>query len=377
MRDQRIDKWADVLVKFSLAAKPGESAFLLGDPEALPLIEAVYEKFILSKVNVECMLLYRPLTEFLLQHGSEEQIAFTPFARLAGVEKYDLYLYIGANNNSKMLSQINPKKQSFAAAGYKPILNTILGRSAKGEMRWCYTMFPTSSAAQDAEMGNRGYEEFVLHAGFLNEDAPIQAWQNLEKKHDYLIQFLEKKKELRFQSEQGTDLKVNIAGMKWVNCCGKINFPDGEVYTGPNLKAADGGVNGIVRYSLPTIYRNVEVHDIELVFQQGAVIEARASKNEAFLHEMIAQDAGAKFVGEIAIGTNDHIQACTKNILFDEKIGGTFHLALGKGYPETGNTNESALHWDMIFDLRKGGTIKADDELILQNGTFCRASWPW
>ena len=164
--------------------------------------------------------------------------------------------------------------------------------------------------------------------------------------------------------------------MKWVNCCGRINFPDGEVYTGPNLKAADGGVNGVVRYALPTIYRNVEVHDIEIVFKNGAVVEAKASKNEAFLYEMLAQDAGAKFVGEIAIGTNYRIKQGTKNILFDEKIGGTFHLALGKGYPETGNTNESALHWDMIFDLRKGGTIYADDELVVKDGIFCQAHWP-
>lgn len=376
MRDQRIDKWADVLVNFSLSAKPGESAFLLGDPEALPLIEAVYEKLILAGAKVECMLCYRPLSEFLLKYGTEEQITFTPFARLAGVERYDLYLYIGANSNSKMLSQIPPKKQSLAAAGYKPILNTIMGRSAAGAMRWCYTMFPTASAAQDAEMGNLDYEDFILHAGFLEEESPIISWQALETKQDNLIRFLEGKRQLRFQNQQGTDLTVNIAGMKWVNCCGKINFPDGEVFTGPNLKATDGGVNGVVRCSLPTIYRNVEVHDIELIFKNGAVVEAKASKNEAFLREMIAQDEGAKFIGEIAIGTNYSIQKCTKNILFDEKIGGTFHLALGKGYPETGNTNESALHWDMIFDLRQGGTIHADEELISKDGKFCQSDWP-
>lgn len=370
MRDPRIDKWADVLVNFSLDAKQGQTALLLGDPEAYPLIEAAYEKLILAGVKVECMILPRALTEFLLKHGTEEQIAFTPFARLAGVQKSDLYLYIGANSNSKMLSQIAPHKQSLAAAGYKPILDVILGRSAEGKMRWCFTMFPTPSAAQDAEMGNREYEEFVFNAGFLNEDFPIQSWLDLETKQNHLIRFLENKKELKFCNSQGTDLTVNIKGMKWVNCCGRINFPDGEIYTGPNLKAADGGVNGVVRYALPTIYRNVEVHNVELVFKNGAVIEAKASKNEAFLHEMIKQDPGAKFVGEIAIGTNFCLKKCTKNILFDEKLGGTFHLALGKGYPETGNTNESALHWDLIFDLQQGGTIHADGELISKEGLF-------
>lgn len=376
MRDQRLDKWAEVLVNYSLAAKAGETAFLLGDVEAYPLIEAAYEKFVMEGVKVECMLLQRSLSEFLLKYGTEEQIKHTPAARLRGVEAADIYLYVGANSNSKMLSQIAPKKQSLAAAGYKPILDIILGRTAKSNFRWCTTMYPTPSAAQDAEMGNKSYEDFSFNAAFLNDDIPISSWQALEKKQENLRLFLESKQELRFRNRQGTDLKVDIAGMHWVNCCGKFNFPDGEVFTGPNLKAENGGVNGVVRTSMPTIYRNVEVHEIELTFKHGAVTEAKAAKNEEFLREMIAQDAGAKFVGEIAIGTNFRIQTCTKNILYDEKIGGTFHLALGKGYPETGNCNESALHWDMIFDLREGGTIHADGELILENGRFTRSDWP-
>lgn len=376
MRDQRIDKWAEVLVTFSLAVKKGQTVLISGDLEAMPLLEAAYERLILAGAKVELIVLQRSLSEFLLKHGSDEQIAFTPIARMAAVNAYDFYLYIGASSNSKMLSQVNPKKQSLAAAGNKPITDTILGRSAKGEMQWCYTIYPTPAAAQDAEMGTTEFEKFVLNAGFLQDNNPAASWQTLEKKQDHLIQFLEQRKELRFQNYQGTDLRVNIEGMKWVNCCGRVNFPDGEVFTGPNLKALDGGVNGVARYSLPTIYRNVEIHDIELVFKNGAVTQAKASKNEAFLLEMISQDAGAKFVGEIAIGTNYHIQKCIKNILFDEKIGGTFHLALGKGYPETGNTNESALHWDIIFDLRQGGTIYADDTLIVENGKFSKPEWP-
>lgn len=370
MRDNRLDKWADILVNYSLEAKKGQTAFLLGEIEAYSLVEACYEKFILAGVNVESMILPKSYSEFLLTHGSDDQISFTPPARLKGIQDADLYLYVTASSNSKMLSQIPPKKQSLAALGYKPILDAILGRAAEEKLRWCLTMFPTPSAAQDAEMGTRAFEEFVFNSGYLNEKDPVSHWKTLEQKQDHLIQILENKKELKFRNYQGTDLTVNIAGMKWVNCCGKFNFPDGEVFTGPNLKAEDGGVNGIVRFSLPTIYRNVEIHNVELVFKKGAVVEARASKNESFLHEMIHQDPGAKFVGEIAIGSNNHIQAGTKNILFDEKIGGTFHLALGKGYPETGNTNQSALHWDLIFDMRKGGTIQADDKLISKDGHF-------
>lgn len=376
MRDQRVEKWADLLVNYSLAAKPGETAFLLGDLESVPLLEAVYEKFIEAGVKVECMVLPKSFSEILLSKGSDEQITYTQKARLAGAQQSDLYLYVGANNNSKLLSGIPSKKQSLAAAGYKPILDTILKRSADNALRWCYTLFPTPAAAQDAEMGTLEFEEFVFNAGHFNEKSPVAFWHEFEKKQADLIRFLDTKKELKFQNVQGTNLTVNVDGMKWVNCCGRVNFPDGEVFTGPNLKAPDGGVNGVVKYSLPTNYRNVEVHDIELHFKNGAVTEAKASKGETFLHEMISQDAGAKFVGEIAIGTNYRIQKCIKNILYDEKIGGTFHLALGKGYPETGNTNESALHWDMIFDLRKGGTIHADGELISKDGKFVRPEWP-
>lgn len=376
MKDSRLYKWAHVLVNFSLEAQRNQTAFLLGDPEAMPLVEATYEKLILSGVKVECFIIPRRLTEFLLKYGSDSQISFTPYARLAGVENYDHYIYIGANSNSKMLSQINPKKQSLAALGNKPITDLILSRSAEGKMHWCYTMFPTASAAQDAEMGSLEYEEFALNAGFLNDEFPIISWQTFEKKQAKLIKFLEDKKLLHFKNWQGTDLKVNIEKMKWVNCAGKINFPDGEVYTGPNLHHGEGGVNGVVRFSLPTIYRNVEVHEIELVFQKGTVVEAYASKNQAFLRQMIEQDSGAKYVGEIAIGTNFNIGQVTKNILYDEKIGGTFHLALGKGYPETGNHNESALHWDIIFDLRPGGTIYADDHLIMKDGVFMQEDWP-
>jgi len=372
MRDQRLDKWADILVNFSLAAKEGESAFLLGDPEALPLISAAYEKLILAGARVECFLVPQSFQEFLYKHGTDKQLSFVPPAGLAGAQQHDLYLYIGANANAKMLSGVPPNKFSIAYAARKPVLDTILGRSADNKMRWCYTFFPTPSAAQEAGMGTDAYIDFVFNACGLNDEEPLSYWKSLETTQNRLIGFLEKKKKLRFQNHQGTDLTVDIAAMKWVNCCGRINFPDGEVYTGPNLKAADGGVNGIVRLSLPTIYRHVEVHDIELHFKQGAVVEAKASKGEAFLKEMIAQDPGAKFVGEIAIGTNYRIQNCMKNILFDEKIGGTFHLALGKGYPETGNTNESALHWDIIFDLRDGGTIHADNDLVVKDGVFIK-----
>lgn len=370
MRDQRIDRWADLLVNYSLGAKKGQTALMVGDPEALPLVSAVFEQFIRAGVLVETCIDVREWSEFLLEHGTDEQLAFTPVGKLSAVQKYDMYIRIGANSNSKMLSQVPPAKQSKLLVGAKPIRDAMLGRAASGDLRWCYTIFPTPSSAQDAEMGTNQFAEFVLQAGFLDEKDPIAVWKEIEQRQSRIVEMLSTKKELHFQNWQGTDLRVNVDGMKWINCCGKINFPDGEVYTGPNLKAADGGVNGVVRYALPTVCKNVEMHDVELTFKQGVVVEAKASKNEAFLREMVALDAGSNTVGEIAFGTNDRIQSCTKEILFDEKIGGTFHLALGCGYPQTGNCNVSALHWDLIFDLRGGGTVHADNELIMKDGVF-------
>ncbi len=370
MRDIRVDRWADVIVNYSLQAKPGQHAILAGDVDGLPLLEACYEKLIQAGATVETFIAPASWSEILFEHASDEQIGKTPPAMHYAAQNCDIYLRIGSDSNSKLLANFDPKKQSLSSKARQPILEAILGRAAKGEMRWVYTHFPTPSAAQDADMGTREYEEFIFDLGHLNESDPVKEWNQVEAEQQKLIEHLETKNELHFQNSQGTDLKVDVSGMKWVNCCGKINFPDGEVYTGPNLNAPNGGVNGVARYAFPTLYRNVEVHDIEIHFEKGAVVEANASKGQDFLREMIAQDPGAKYVGEIAIGTNKNMTRVTKNILFDEKFGGTFHFALGKGYPQTGNTNESALHWDMIFDLRKGGTITADGELFLKDGSF-------
>lgn len=370
MRDIRVDRWADVLVNYALAAKPGQHAVIVAEPAAMPLVEAAYEKFIKAGAIPEPFIIPRSLVEIQFQYATDDQIKTPPPVMKYAAETCDLYLGIGAEANSKLLAGFDPKKQALSSKARQPFLNAIMSRAAEGKMRWCYTHFPTPAAAQDAEMGTREYEEFIFSLGHLNDPEPVKIWKQVEASQEKAIRFLETKRELHFKNAQGTDLRVNVDGMKWVNCCGRINFPDGEVYTGPNLKAKDGGVNGVARFAMPTLYRNVEVHNIELEFEKGAVVSAKATKGQEFLREMIAQDEGAKFVGEIAIGTNYNVNRITKNILFDEKFGGTFHFALGKGYPQTGNTNNSALHWDMIFDLREGGTIAADGTVFYENGRF-------
>lgn len=376
MRDPRIDKWAELLIKYSIKVESNHKVLIHGDLSALPLIEACYEECLKSGAYVDCLLNHDRLNEYFLKNASTEQLLMSPQLKKYAVEKFDRFLFIYAPSNLQALTNISLERHTYSSKANQPIQKAILDRKAKGEIFWCRTHYPTTSAAQNASMGTLEFENFVFRAGFLDHENPIESWKALGKKQQKAIEYLSNKKELHFKNSNGTDLRVNIAGMKWVNLCGTINFPDGEVYTGPNLNAADGGVNGTVKYDFPTIYRGVEVDGIELTFKNGAVIEAKASRNEAFLHSMIEQDAGAKYVGEIALGTNYCVNTGVKDILFDEKIGGTFHTALGMGYPETGNTNQSALHWDLVCDLRKDGVIYADNEKIFENGIYLQNDWP-
>lgn len=376
MRDAKLNKWAELLIHYSINVENHHNVLILGDLGALPLIEACYEECVKSGAFAECLLNHDRLNEYFLKNAPQEQLLTTPQLKKYAVETFDRFLFIYAPSNLQAFTNISLERHAHSSKANQPIQKTILERKARGEIHWCRTHYPTASAAQNASMGTAEFEDFVFRSGFLDHENPIESWKNLGKAHQRAIEYLSNKKELHFKNSNGTDLRVNISGMKWVNLCGTINFPDGEIYTGPNLSASDGGVNGVVKYDFPTIYRGVEVDGIELVFEHGAVVEAKASRNEAFLRRMIEQDAGAKYVGEIALGTNYYVSTGVKDILFDEKIGGTFHTALGMGYPETGNTNQSALHWDLVCDLRNKGAIYADGEKIFENGLFLKSGWP-
>ena len=376
MRHPYLDKLAKVLVHYSCAIEPGQLVQLQSDPIAMPLIEAVYEELIRSGAHVDLRIAPQLFQEILFECASDKQLEYvSPINRFA-IENIDARIAFWAETNTKAMSKIDLKTLAKASSARKEISSIFMNRSATGDLRWCGTLFPTLSSAQDAEMSLRQYEDFVFKAGYLDQDDPVACWKQIEACQQKAVDYLNGVKKLHFQAANGTDLHVNVEGMKWVNCCGKCNFPDGEVFSGPNLSAPDGGVNGIVRFSFPAVHNGQEVEDVELTFEKGEVVNIKASKNEAFLRAMIEQDAGAKRVGEIAIGTNFQITGYTKNTLFDEKIGGTFHLALGAGYPETGNNNESGLHWDMVCDLRQGGTIKADGEVFMKDGVFLQEGWP-
>jgi len=376
MRDPRLDQLARVLVTYSTGVQPDQLVRISGDPVALPAIEAIHEAVLEAGAHPVVQCEPESCRLMLLERGNDRQLEYvSPLARHA-IETVDVSIGLWSETNTRSAARIDPARAARLSAARAPLMERFMQRASSGELRWCGTLFPTAANAQDAEMSLRQYEEFVFAAGHLHAPDPIAVWRRIEARQQKVADHLAGCRELRFVAENGTDLTVNVAGMRWINCCGRENFPDGEVFTGPNLEAPDGGVNGRVRYHFPAVHHGHEVHDIELVFEKGRVVHATASKGEAFLHAMLDQDAGARRLGEIAIGTNDQITEFTKNTLFDEKIGGTFHAAVGAGYPETGNRNHSGLHWDMVCDLRPGGRIEADGEVISRDGRFVFEGWP-
>ena len=385
MQDPRITALAKVLVNYSTGVRPGQLVRLAGDPVGLPLIAALYEEVVKAGAHPLVRLSPGELTELFFAHASDAQLDHVPPIAAAEMEAIDASISLWAETNTKHLTGVDPAKQARVSAARRPLTQTFFDRAAKGDLKWTGTQYPTHASAQDAEMSLRDYEDFVFSAGFLDRDDPVAAWREVHERQQRVADWLTGKRELRFCAANGTDLTVNVEGMTWINCDGHENFPDGEVFTGPNLNAADGGTNGVVRYSFPAVHHGREVHDIELTFERGVVVDAKASKGLDFLTGMLDQDPGARRLGEIAIGTNYRIKRYTKNTLFDEKIGGTFHAAIGAGYPETGNTNASGLHWDMVCDLRPadapgsagaGGTIEADGEVFSRDGRFVFDGWP-
>ena len=244
-------------------------------------------------------------------------------------------------------------------------MKTFMQRSAAGELRWTSTLFPTSAYAQDADMSLSDYEDFVYGACLPDREDPVGYWRRFSAWQQGIVDWLKGREQVHIVAP-GTDLRLSVAGRSFINCDGRKNMPDGEIFTGP----VEDSVEGHVYFSYPAIYQGREVMGVRLWFEKGRVVRASAEKNEAFLLATLDIDEGARRVGEFAIGTNQGVTRFTRQILFDEKINGSFHMALGAGYPETGSENESAIHWDMICDMRDGGEIWVDDDLLYRDGAF-------
>ncbi len=378
MRDPRLDALARVLVEYSCEVRRGDLCVIRAEPLAMPLVEAVYERILAAGGHPVWEVLSSQLDEIILERGDEAQLAYLSPLAMHAVETCDVRMVLWAERNTRALSAMPPERQAIRSAARKPYMQTFLQRESAGELRWVGTLYPTEASAQDAEMGLRAYEDFVFTAGLLDHADPVASWRAIAERQQRVTDWLDAKRELHFRSpardgHDGIDLRVGVDGSTWINCAGGNNFPDGEVFAGPR------GVEGHVNYNVPAVANGVEVEGIRLRFEGGRVVDASARKNEAFLVSMLDQDDGARGLGEIAIGTNYAIRRPTRNTLFDEKIGGTFHAACGAGYPASGSDNQSALHWDMVCDLRPdagGGTIAADGEVFFRDGAFLPAGWP-
>jgi len=363
MVDPRVETVAKILVDYSVEVQPNQLVRITGGPEGAPLILAVYKKVLERGAHPFLQVELGEAEELLYTYASDAQLDYVPPFMREVVEQIDASIGIWTDVNTKQLTNADPAKQSRRAVARRPFSERLLERAAKKELRWTGTLYPTQAFAQDAEMSLREFEDFVYKACLVHEPDPIKAWRTISKKQQRLVDWLNKARQIHVVGPD-TDLKLEVTGREWVNCDGHENFPDGEIFTGP----IEESVNGHIRYTYPACHFGREVEDVRLQFKDGKVIKATAAKNEQFLLKMLETDEGARYVGEFAFGTNSGIQRFTKNTLFDEKIGGTIHLALGKGFLETGSKNKSAIHWDMVCDLRDDGEVRVDGTLFLKDG---------
>jgi aminopeptidase len=363
--DSRIDKLADVLVNYSVAVQPGDKVAVRGETAVSPLLEAVYAKVLQAGGHPLMMVSLPSAGELLFRYASDEQLQHVPEPIQLMVETYDVTIRVDGTENTKALSNVDPAKMVLVNQAQTGLMETYMQRAAAGELRWVVTLFPTNAHAQDAEMSLSEYEDFVYGACMPDMDDPVGYWHRFSAWQQKIVDWLEGKRRVHVVGPE-TDLHLDISGRTFINSDGKRNMPSGEVFTGP----VENSVQGHVYFSYPAIYQGREVAGVRLWFEDGQVVQATADKNEDFLLQTIDTDPGARYVGEFAIGTNKGITRFTRQILFDEKINGSFHMALGRSYPETGGKNVSAIHWDMICDMRAGGEIWVDDELLYKNGEF-------
>jgi aminopeptidase len=364
--DPRISRWAKTLVNYCLEVQPGQSVLIASTPLAEPLVAEVYRETLRAGGHPIPQIILPDLDRIAFEEASDEQLTWIdPVQRLLAAQ-VDCRLRIAAETNTRRLASVKRERVSLrtrAAAGLQQIRSQ---RSASGEEKWCGTLYPTEAHAQDAEMSLAEFEEFVYEACFLNSADPAGQWRELGRKQQFYVDWLQDKQHVHVVGP-GTDLELSISGRIFRNSDGKRNFPSGEFFTGP----IEDSANGTIRFTIPSVVGGHLVQDIQLTFAQGRVVEASAGQGQAFLDAALALDEGASFLGEFAFGNNFGITRGTRNILYDEKIGGTIHMALGNSYPETGGRNISALHWDMVCDLREaagGGEVYIDGTLFLKDG---------
>ena len=362
MPDPRIKKLAALLIHYSLEIQPGQQLAISSNHLAEELVEEVYAEALRAGANVLLSMELPQAWEIFYKNAQDDQLDYvSPLARLVA-EEFDARLVIDADQNTRILTAVDPSKMARRAQAYRSTNELFYARAARNELRWCSTLYPTHASAQEADMSLADYREFVFEAGRLNELNPVAVWREEERRQEELINWLAGKHRAELKGAD-IDVKLSIKGRSFCPSDGKYNFPDGEIFTAP----VEASANGWVRFRYPAIYAGHEVNDIELWFEKGRVVREKASKGLEFLTSLLNTDRGARYLGEWGIGTNYNITRFSKNMLFDEKIGGTIHLAVGSTYPETGGKNQSGIHWDMLCDMADG-EITLDGEVFYRDG---------
>jgi aminopeptidase len=371
MSDPRIDHLAKILVRYSGKVKSGNLVGIAGypfSPEALPLMEAVFREVLRAGGHPLPYLENRFAEGFnriLYEEGSDDQLTYLePWAEQR-IRSLDCDIRIMAATNTRGLSRVDGSRIAVHRRSWADLFNLYLKRGAEGSLRWVITLMPTLAYAQDAEMSLTEYADFMLASTYADRDEPIAIWKRFSETQGSLTEKLMGKSMMNVQSSH-IDLNFSIEDRIFVNCDGERNMPDGEIFTCP----VEDTVNGWMYSSFPAIHQGVDVGRVHLRFEHGCVVEEEAEKNQDYLRTMLDTDEGARRVGEFGIGTNDQIKIFTKNMLLDEKIGGTVHLALGASLPQAGGVNKSGIHWDLLCDMREGGVITIDGQKIYESGKF-------
>ena len=362
MPDPRVTKLAKVLVQYSVEIQKGQQVVIRTSPDADELTLAVYEEVIKAGGHPLVINQVPGTQEIFYKYASDEQLDYVSPVIKNVMETFDASITIWTDHNTRKLSGVDPKRLSRSQKAQSSLLKASMQRAADNSYRWTLTVYPNNAMAQEADMSLMDYTEFVYGAGLLNEDDPVTLWREEAARQQKLIKWLDGRDKVVLKGTN-VDVTLSIKDRVFAESAGTHNFPSGEIFTGP----VEDSVNGWVRFKYPAIYQGQEITDIELWFENGKVVKEKASKNQELLTSTLNTDDGARYLGEWGIGTNYGIQRFTKNMLFDEKIGGTIHFAVGASYPETKGKNESGIHWDMLCDMAES-EITVDDDLFYKDG---------
>ncbi|MFC1666108.1 aminopeptidase [Nanoarchaeota archaeon] len=353
--DMRTRKLAQLAVRHSVFVKPDEKVVISGGSEAIPFMIELYKEIILQKAHPIVKINLPDVADFFYKYANKEQIERFPQEIMNLAKTADKWIGIVSDINTRELTNCNPQKITTRRKIVHSVSEYICNE--KKEIRRCSIVYPVVSLAQDAEMSLNEYENFAYNAC-------LQDWKKLDKHMNKILKKFKENSKVHLIGEN-VDLKFSVHGKKATTDKGEENMPGGEVFMAPFRES----LNGWIKFEYPALKSGKEVTDIKLVFKEGKVIEATASKNEDFLKKMLVTDENASYVGEFGIGCNPKVNKFTKNLLFDEKINGTIHLALGAAYKENGGGNDSAIHWDIVKDMRKAKII-VDGKIIQENGKW-------